>query len=62
MRVEVNENRDIVLKEVYNSVILKTEEGNSFAICMRDDTVEMKIVGSDKWYRANMDSGEIERI
>jgi len=60
MRISVNENRDIVLEEVFNSVIFKTAEGNQFAICMRDDTIEMKIVGSDKWYRANMQTGEIE--
>jgi hypothetical protein len=64
VRIEVD-NSDggaIVLKEVFNSVILETEEGNRFAICMRDDTVEMTVVGSDKWYRANMKDGEIEEV
>jgi len=62
MKVEVNEQGQIVLKEVYNSVILETEEGNKFAICMRDDTVEMSVAGSDIWHRANMDNGKIEEI
>lgn len=62
MKIEVNEHYSLVLKEVYNNLVLETEEGNKFTICMRDDTVEMKIVGSDKWYKANMDTGEIERI
>ena len=62
MRMEISDmgGGTFVLKEVYNSVVLETKEGNKFAICMRDDTVEMKVVGSDKWYRANMDTGEIE--
>ena len=51
-----------VVGEVYNSLILQTAEGNKFAICMRDDTVEMSVVGSDKWYRANMDEGTIEPL
>ena len=52
----------IILKEVYNSVILETAEGNRFAICMRDDTVEMKVVDSDKWYRADMQTGDINAL
>lgn len=64
MKIEVAEDRTIVLKEVFNSIVLKTSEGNEFAICMRDDTVEMKVVGprGEKWYRANMQTGEIEKL
>ena len=62
MKIEVNEQGSIVLKEVYNSIILETEEGDKFAICMRDDTVEMTVAGSDMWHRANMDNGKIEEI
>lgn len=62
MKIEVNEQGSLVLKEVYNSIILETEEGNKFAICMRDDTVEMTVAGSDKWFRANMDTGQIEEL
>ncbi len=52
----------LVLKEVFNSIILETAEGNSFAICMRDDTVEMTVVGSGKWYRANIQEGTIGEL
>jgi hypothetical protein len=52
----------IVLKEVYNSIILETSEGNQFAICMRDDTVEMKVVSSDISYRADMKTGCINKM
>lgn len=33
----------IRLKEVYNSIILETSEGNQFVICMRDDGLELGI-------------------
>ena len=53
----------IILEEVFNSIILRTAEGNEFAICMRDDTVEMKVCGddphTDEWYRADMKTGEV---
>jgi hypothetical protein len=62
MKIDVNEQCQLVLKEVYNTILLKTEEGNTFAICMRDDTVEMTVAGSDKHYRANMDTGNIEEM
>ncbi len=52
----------LILKEVYNSVVLETSEGNQFAICMRDDTFEMKVVGSDKWYRAEIVTGDINEL
>ncbi len=52
----------IVLKEVFNSLLLETAEGNQFAICMRDDTVEMTVVGSDKCFRADMESGDISEL
>lgn len=61
MVVSVNEHGDLVLEEVYNSVILKTSEGNEIAICMRDDTFEMTVVGSGKWHRVNMQTGDIEK-
>lgn len=62
MKLEINEQGQQVLKEVFNSIILETEEGNKFAICMRDGTVEMAVAGSDEWYRANMETGKIESL
>ena len=52
----------LVLKEVFSSIVFETKEGNQFAICMRDDTVEMKVVGCDRWFRANMQTGDIEEL
>ncbi len=51
--------RVLELTEVFNSVILKTGEGNRLALCMRDDTIEMKVVGSSVWHRVNMETGII---
>jgi len=64
MKIEANpaDSGTLVLKEVFNSIVLETEEGNRFAICMRDDTVEMMVLGSEKWYRANMQTGDIEEL
>ena len=42
MKIETKENQ-IILKEVYNSIILETREGKQLHICMRDMGFEMKI-------------------
>jgi hypothetical protein len=64
MKIDVDniDGGTLVLKEVFNSIVLETEEGNRFAICMRDDTVEMTVIGSEKWFRANMQEGTIEEL
>ena len=43
MKISVDEHRDIVLKEVYNDLILETEEGNRLYVCMRDNTFELYV-------------------
>jgi len=50
----------ISLQEIYCNTVLETKEGNQLAICMRDDTIEMAVVGHAKWYRVDMQSGDIE--
>jgi len=60
MKIEVAEDYTIILKEVFNSVVFETEEGNRFAVCMRDDTLEVTVPGSEKWYRVNMATGYID--
>ena len=44
MKVEVDERGFLVLKQVYNSVVLETGEGNQYAVCMRDDTIEVLVL------------------
>lgn len=62
MKIEIAEDYTMVLKEVFNSIVLETEEGNRFAICMRDDTVEMSVPGSGIWFRADMATGKVEEL
>lgn len=62
MKISVDEMGNIVLEEVFEPIILKTEENSHFVICMRDNTVEMKITGFGKWYRANMKDGTIGKL
>jgi len=57
MKIDVTENGTIRLKEVFNSIIIETAEGNQFPICLRDDGVEIGIVdtsvkhdGPEKYY------------
>lgn len=44
MKIETK-NNSIVLKEVYNSIILETSEGKQLSICMRDYGFEIKLDG-----------------
>lgn len=67
MKVEVNEDRDIVLKEVFSGVMLETSEGNRIGICMRDDTFEIHVMPKEQseyrdWWRVDMQTGCIERL
>jgi len=48
VEIDTNENHNIVLKKVFNSIVLVTEEGNKFAICMRDDGIEILTEHKDK--------------
>lgn len=61
MKVSVGGEGEIVLKEVFNSIVLETTEGNQLAICMRDDTFEMKLVGTDNWHRVDIKTGNIKK-
>jgi len=58
MKIEINEERDIVLKEVYNSIVLQTNEGFEIAICMRDWGYDILIPKFDKHIHIN-DRAEI---
>jgi len=43
MKVEVIENYSILLKEVFNSILFETKEGEKIAVCMRDGGFEIGI-------------------
>lgn len=50
MKISVNEESNILLEEIFNSIILKTRDGEEMAICMRDSGFEFKYQG--QWYSA----------
>jgi hypothetical protein len=50
MKIEVDENRDIILKEVFNGVGFVSPDGETFGVCMRDGGFEF--VYNDIWYSA----------
>jgi hypothetical protein len=50
MKLSIDENNNILLEEVYNSIILKTVDNEEIAICMRDSGFEFNYQG--KWYSA----------
>jgi hypothetical protein len=58
MKIEVNENRQMVLKEVFTGVGLETADKESMNICMRDSGFEFTYEGKD--YSAQR--GVIQRI
>jgi hypothetical protein len=50
MKITVIQNKEIQLEEVYNSIVLKTKNGEEIAICMRDSGFEFRY--QDNWYFA----------
>ncbi len=66
MKIEVQEDRSIVLKEVYSGVAMETREGNQIGVCMRDDTLEINVMPkgehTQNWWRVNMQTGTIEKM
>lgn len=62
MRVDVTEDRVIMLREVFSGVLLETEEGNRLGVCMRDDTFEFSVLprdGKRRWFRVDMQTVEV---
>lgn len=50
MKVNVNEEYSIQLEEVFNPIVLKTQDGEVMSICMRDSGFEFNYQG--EWYFA----------
>jgi hypothetical protein len=45
MRIEVNENGAMQLEQVYNPIVIKTNDGVEFIICERDYGIEVTCNG-----------------
>ena len=63
MKIETDQERNIVLKEVYSGVLMETSEGNRIGVCMRDDSFEINVLPkgetAHKWFRVDMAKREI---
>lgn len=59
MKIESDIDGNIVFKELYEPIVLETREGNRFVLAMRDDTIELSVVGSERFYRAEIETGEM---
>lgn len=44
MKIDVTEDGTIRLKEVFNSIMMETEDGKRFMICMRDSGLEIGLL------------------
>lgn len=66
MKIDENEDGEVVIKELYSGAMLETSEGNQIGICMRDDTFEINIIPEDgngsNWWRVNMQDGTIKPL
>jgi hypothetical protein len=58
MKIETNENGEIILKEVYLGVGLESDDKEFFKICMRDTGFEFNYNGD--WYEAKQ--GELKVV
>lgn len=58
MKLEINENSEIVLKKVYNAIHLVTKDKEKISICMRDEGFEFWY--NNEHYQAK--SGEIDKL
>jgi hypothetical protein len=47
MKIDIDQNNDLRLTEVYNGILMETSEGNRIGICMRDNTFEINICCDD---------------
>jgi hypothetical protein len=66
MKIDIDQDNSLRLKEVFFGILLETEEGNQIGICMRDDTLEINVCpkskNTDNWWRINMQAGIIEQM
>jgi len=50
MKIEIGENREMIIKEVYSGIIFESGDKESLSICMRDSGFEFVYEGY--WYEA----------
>lgn len=63
MKITVGEERELILTQVYNSVVFKSDDNQELIVCMRDGGFEIAIKDYSikaneifyKWFRINLD-------
>jgi hypothetical protein len=58
MKIQHNENGELLITEVYSGVEFKTNDGETLGICMRDSGFEFNYMGT--WYEAKI--GKINKL
>lgn len=58
MKIEIDEDNEFLLTEVYSGIGLKTSDGETLNICMRDTGFEFNYNGV--WYEAKQ--GKIKKM
>lgn len=58
MKIKVNNDNQIELTKVYNSICLKTDDNEIIHICMRDTGFEFKY--NNNWY--SIKNGEVKKL
>ncbi len=66
MKISVDEDRTLVIGEVFSGAYIETAEGNRIGFCLRDDTIEFNVIpkdgGKSQWHRVNMQTLEVEKL
>ena len=66
MKISVDQDGHMVAEELFVGLLLKTEEGNTVGVCMRDDTIELSVNPggeyTENWWRVNMQKGTVEKM
>ena len=66
MKIDIDRDNQLRLREVFSGILLETQEGNQIGVCMRDDTLEINVCPSgnhtNNWWRVNMQTGCIESM
>jgi hypothetical protein len=64
MKIDVDQDRNLRLQEVFSGINMKAPGGNVIGVCMRDGTFEINVMPRGKhtgnWWRVDMESGRIE--
>lgn len=66
MKVTKDSEGTPIIGEVFSGAYIETSEGNRIGFCLRDDTVEINVLGkgdnAQAWHRVNMQTLTIDAM